>query len=82
MVGASAFDAVMIAAHVLRKVGTDPKAFIEYLNQLTNFEEAVTGPIIMFDQRRAVRPISIQIVLNGKFRYFYKYGPEDPIIYF
>jgi len=80
MVGASAFDAVMIVAHVLRQVGTDPQAFITYLSGLTNFEDAATGPILAFQERTAIRPIQIQIVLNGKFRYFYEFGPEEPII--
>jgi branched-chain amino acid transport system substrate-binding protein len=82
MVGASAFDAVMIVAHVLRQAGTDPKAFIVYLAELKNFEDAATGPILMFQERTAVRPMQIQIVLNGKFRHFYEYGPEEPIIYY
>jgi len=82
MVGASAFDAVMIVAHVLREAGTDPKAFITYLAELKNFEDAATGPILMFQERTAVRPMQIQIVLNGKFRRFYEYGPEEPIIYY
>jgi branched-chain amino acid transport system substrate-binding protein len=82
MVGASAFDAVMIVAHVLRQAGTDPKAFIVYLAELKNFEDTATGPILMFQERTAVRPMQIQIVLNGKFRHFYEYGPEEPIIYY
>jgi branched-chain amino acid transport system substrate-binding protein len=82
MVGASAFDAVMIVAHVLRQAGADPKAFIAYLAELKNFEDAATGPILMFQERTAVRPMQIQIVLNGKFRHFYEYGPEEPIIYY
>lgn len=78
MVGASAFDAVMLTSHVLRAVGTNPRAFIEYLVNVKNFEDAVTGPIYGFrEPRTAIRPITIQIVLNRQFRYLYKYTPEE-----
>ncbi len=81
MVGASAFDAVMVAAHALRMVGTDPKAIIDYLSKVENFEDAVTGPILCYQDRRAVRPIEVQVVQNGMFRHFHTlYEPE--VIYF
>jgi len=80
MVGASAFDAVMLVSHILNKVGTDANKIIQYWDTIKNFEDCATGPILMFQNRSAIRPMDIQIVLNNKFRYFYRYY-EPEVIY-
>jgi len=80
MVGASAFDAVMLVSHILNKVGTDTNKIIQYWDTVKNFEDCATGPILMFQNRSAIRPMDIQIVLNNKFRYFYRYN-EPEVIY-
>ncbi|HXK98730.1 ABC transporter substrate-binding protein [Acetomicrobium sp.] len=80
MVGASAFDAVMLVSHILNKVGTDANKIIEYWDTIENFEDCSTGPILMFQNRSAIRPMDIQIVLNNQFRYFYRYY-EPEVIY-
>jgi len=80
MVGASAFDAVMLVSHILNKVGTDTNKIIQYWDTIKNFEDCATGPILMFQNRSAIRPMDIQIVLNNRFRYFYRYN-EPEVIY-
>jgi len=80
MVGASAFDAVMLVSHILNKVGTDANKIIQYWDTIKNFEDCATGPILMFQNRSAIRPMDIQIVLNNRFRYFYRYN-EPEVIY-
>ena len=80
MVGASAFDAVMLVSHILNKVGTDTNKIIQYWDTVKNFEDCATGPILMFQNRSAIRPMDIQIVLNNRFRYFYRYN-EPEVIY-
>lgn len=80
MVGASGFDAVMLVSHILNQVGTKANDIIRYWDTIENFEDCATGPIITFQERSAIRPMDIQIVLNNQFRYFYRYY-EPEIIY-
>jgi len=48
MVGASAFDAVMLVSHILNKVGTDANKIIQYWDTIKNFEDCATDPYSCF----------------------------------
>ncbi|MCS7286047.1 MAG: ABC transporter substrate-binding protein [Anaerolineae bacterium] len=79
MVGASAFDAVQILAWAIEKGGPTTEGIVKALKELKNFDKAVTGPILYYTPgREAVRPIGVQIVKGGAFRYFAHF--DDPAL--
>ena len=78
MVGASAFDAVKVAAHALAQAGTDPDAIAAAINGIRHMEDVVTGPFYAFLGREAIRPVEVQIVKGGEFHFFHTY--TDPMI--
>lgn len=72
MVGASTYDGFMLLAHVIRQVGTDPAeikdAMYEVENYMTN-----TGLLYRYtDIGEAIKPVQVQIVKNGEFKYYDK----------
>jgi branched-chain amino acid transport system substrate-binding protein len=71
MVAASAYDAVIILLKAIEKAGsTDPKAIINALSNTKNFE-GVAGFIHGFtSQRNAIKNIVVQVIQNGKFRFY------------
>jgi len=79
MVGASAFDAVQVAAYAIKVGGTEAEAIAEAINGIKDFEEAVTGPFYYFKNREAVRPVEIQIVKGGEFHYFMTFTDPEVI---
>ncbi len=79
MVGASTFDAVMVLAYAMRKGGTQPDQIVKALAELRDFEDAVTGPFYRFTEGREVmRPVTAQIVKNGRFRFYAEF--DDPAL--
>lgn len=79
MVGASAFDAVQILAWAIEKGGPTTEGIVKALKELKNFDKAVTGPILYYTPgREAVRPVGVQIVKGGTFRYFAHF--DDPAL--
>ena len=77
MVGASTFDAVRLVAHAIGLAGTDPDAIAAALAGLTNFDGAVTGPLVRYTQdRQVIKPVYAQVV---KGKAFHRYGVvNDP----
>lgn len=70
MVGASAFDAVMVLAYALKQ-GTTTEAIQKALLGLKDFHDCTTGPFLYYHpSRELVRPITSQIVKNGKFTFY------------
>ena len=78
MVGASAFDAVKVAAYALAQVGTDPEDIAAAINGIRHMDDVVTGPFYAFLGREAIRPVEVQIVQGGAFHFFHTY--TDPTI--
>lgn len=79
MVGASAFDAVMVLAYALEKGGTQPDQIVKALGELQNFEKVATGPFLRFTEGREVmRPVTAQIVKGGAFHFYAEF--DDPAL--
>ena len=68
MVGASSYDALKILAMAIEKAGTDPKAIIKTIAEGQNFD-TLTGPIRRFLKGEPIKPVQVQVVREGKFRY-------------
>jgi len=68
MVGASSYDALKILAMAIEKAGTDPKAIIKTIAEGQNFD-TLTGPIRRFVKGEPIKPVQVQVVREGKFRY-------------
>ncbi len=79
MVGASAFDAVQVLAYGMETAGsTDSEAVAQAIQNLREFEQAVTGPFWYYTPgRELARPISSQIVRDGAFRFFHEFTDEE-----
>jgi len=77
MVGASTFDGVRVLAHAIAAAGTDPDAIAAALTGLTNFDGAVTGPLVRYTPgRQVIKPVYAQVVRAKAFR---RYGVvSDP----
>jgi branched-chain amino acid transport system substrate-binding protein len=75
MVGASAFDAVMVLAYAIQTAGsTDPMAIVNAISNLKNFEDVATGPFWGYTaDREVLRPISSQIVKDGAFHLYHEF---------
>jgi branched-chain amino acid transport system substrate-binding protein len=75
MVGASAFDAVMVLAHAIEQAGsTDPDAITGAIANIKDFEDVASGPFWRYtESREVVRPISSQIVRDGAFHLFHEF---------
>jgi len=73
MVGASAFDAVQVAAYGIEHGGTTAEGIRDAINALKDFDNVVTGPFYRFAERRVVKPITVQIIRNGAFHYFMEF---------
>jgi branched-chain amino acid transport system substrate-binding protein len=71
MVGASAYDAVMAAATAINSASSlDPASIRNALGGLTNFQGAA-GVILRFTSgHNAVKPMTIQMVKDNKFRFY------------
>lgn len=69
MVGASAYDAVKILARGIAEGGTDARAICQALQGLRNFQ-GITGTIAQFVQGEVTKPVQIQVVRDGRFRFF------------
>lgn len=80
MVGASAFDAIQVAAYAISKAGANPQAIAAAINGIRHFKEAVTGPFYTFLGREAIRPIEVQVVRGGAFHYFMTFTEAEIII--
>ena len=78
MVGASAFDAVEVAAYALAHGGTSANGIAQAINGLKDFDQVVTGPFMSFKDRAAIRPIEVQIVQAGAFHHFMTI--TDPVV--
>jgi len=73
MVAASAYDAVTILAKAIQKAGsTDPQAIRNALQSTTNFDGAAGFIYGFTNQRNAIKNIVVQVIQNGKFRFFAK----------
>ncbi len=68
MVGASSYDALKILAVAIEKAGTNPKAIIKTIAEGQNFD-TLTGPIRRFLKGEPIKPVQVQVVREGKFRY-------------
>ncbi|MDI7278248.1 MAG: ABC transporter substrate-binding protein, partial [Anaerolineae bacterium] len=79
MVGASNFDALLVIADALRRAGsTDPRAIRDAIAATKDLQGA-TGVIRRFNKLgESTKPIQVQIVKDGRFRYFAEVG--DPAI--
>jgi len=70
MVGASTYDAFETLFKVIADVGTNPARMRDSIKALKGFE-TVTGRLIEYAPTRvAVKPVTIQIVKDGGFRFF------------
>jgi len=78
MVGASAFDAVMVLAYAINTAGsTEPQAIVDAIANLKNFEDVASGPFWYYTpEREVVRPISSQIVKDGAFHLYHEFTDE------
>ncbi|MEA3355808.1 MAG: ABC transporter substrate-binding protein [Candidatus Bipolaricaulota bacterium] len=79
MVGASAFDAVQVAAYGIENGGVTAEEIRDAINGIENFENAVTGPFYGFSERRVIKPITVQIIRNGEFHFFMEFTDPDII---
>lgn len=77
----AAFDAVQVLAYAIREGGTSAGGIKQALMNLSDFEEAVTGPLYRFTAktRDIIRPIQVQIVRNSKFHYWMTITDPDVI---
>jgi branched-chain amino acid transport system substrate-binding protein len=75
MVGASAFDAVMVLAHAIEQAGsTDSEAITQAIANIKDFENVASGPFWRYtESREVVRPISSQIVQDGAFHLYHEF---------
>jgi len=80
MVAASAFDAVKVAAHAIAVAGTDAEAIAKAINDIRHMYDVVTGPFYAFLGREAIRPVEVQIVREGAFRFFHTFTEPEIII--
>jgi len=78
MVGASAFDAIELAAYAIEQGGTSAAGIAKAINGLKDFDQVVTGPFESFKDRAAIRPIEVQIVQDGAFHHFMTF--TDPAV--
>ncbi len=80
MVGASAYDAVLVLSKAIEKAGsTDPQDIANALKSLTNLEGA-TGKILGFtDGGNAIKYITLQVVKNGEFHFYAEITDPDII---
>jgi branched-chain amino acid transport system substrate-binding protein len=62
----TAYDALMVLAHAIEKVGADPDALQAYLHQMKNYP-GVSGPISFSLEGEVHRPIRISRAQEGKF---------------
>lgn len=71
MVGASAYDAFMLLVDAIKKAKTtDGPAVAKALASTKNYD-GITGRIAGFDKEgEVVKPIQVQVIKNGKFRYY------------
>jgi ABC-type branched-subunit amino acid transport system substrate-binding protein len=68
MVAASAFDGIMVMAHAIKTAGTDPDKIVNAISKIKDFKDAVTGPLVSFDDQGVVtRYIAVQVVKNQAF---------------
>jgi branched-chain amino acid transport system substrate-binding protein len=68
MVGASSYDALKILAAAIEKVGTDPRAITKFIAESPGFD-TLTGPVRRFIKGEPLKPVQVQVVREGKFRY-------------
>ena len=71
MVGASGYDAFMILVDAMKRAkSVDRRAIRDAVAKTSNFN-GLTGVIKGFDKvGEVIKPVQVQIVRNGKFRYF------------
>jgi len=70
MVGASAYDALRIIVDGLRRAGTTEATKLRDAIAATRNFNGVTGVLSFTPQRETIKPIQVQIVKNGQFRFF------------
>ena len=68
MVGASSYDALKILTAAIEKVGTDPKAITKFIAESSGLD-TLTGPVRRFVKGEPIKPVQVQVVREGKFRY-------------
>lgn len=70
MVGASVYDAFQLMAEAIRRAGsTDPKEIRDALAGIRDYI-TVTGPLYRYDDiRQAIKPVAVQQINGGSFRY-------------
>jgi len=67
MVAASAYDGLLVMAYAIGKGGTNPDNIASSISKISNFEDAVTGPLYNFDKDgRVTRPIPVQVAKGKK----------------
>lgn len=70
MVGASTYDAFMLLAHVIGEVGTNPEDIKEAMYEVENYMTN-TGILYRYNEvGEAIKPVQVQIVENGVFKYY------------
>src|SRR6056297_221301 len=70
MVGASTYDAFMLLAHVMRQVGPDSEAIKDAMYEVEDYMTN-TGLLYRYTEvGEAVKPVQVQIVENGEFKYY------------
>lgn len=62
----TAYDALMVLAHAMTEVGTDPDVIADYLHSMKTYP-GVAGPINFTQGGDVNRPIRISVAENGKF---------------
>ncbi len=70
MVGASSYDALRIIVDGLRRAGTTEAARLRDAIAATRNFNGVTGVLSFTPQRETIKPIQVQVVRNGQFRFF------------
>ncbi len=80
MVAASAFDAIKVAAYAIAQAGTDAEAIAAAIDNIRHMYDVVTGPFFAFLGREAIRPVEVQIVKEGAFRFFHTFTEPEIII--
>jgi branched-chain amino acid transport system substrate-binding protein len=72
MIAAGAFDAVELFAFAIKQSGTDADAIVETISNLKNYENAVSGPFIRFDEEgRVIRVLVVEEARDLEFHRFY-----------
>jgi branched-chain amino acid transport system substrate-binding protein len=70
MVGASTYDAFMVVVKAIEKAGTKPEAIRKALAETRDYQ-GLTGRLSGFNEiGESMKPIQVQVVKGGKFRYF------------